>query len=135
MADESYSSKVARVPSPDGTLFVTFIEDKEQRPFRIDINIGKAGNPVAAWASAAALACSKLLQSGHTLSDLIEMYSEITSYRAVTDINTGVTIRSGIEGFVHAMFLYRAGKFEELRTTLGLPSEIDLADSGPKTSQ
>lgn len=131
--DEMFPSKIMRVATPDATIFVTVIEKHDGTPFRIFISAGKAGSAVGAWAQAVELLASKLLVSGQTISDLIEALSEITSDRRRTD--HGVSIRSGVEGFVRALHLYRAGKFEETCQLLGIRPEDFVEGRGASSAQ
>lgn len=122
--DHIFSSETVRVTTPDGTMFVNIMEDSKGNPVQIQLNVGKAGNSVAAWAFAMATLCTMLLSSGkYSINDLIAHLSGITTNKHLRHMD-GVRCSSGPEGLVIALLKYRDGKFADM-----LPSiEDDSAD-------
>jgi hypothetical protein len=115
----AYNSVTMEVQTPDGVMFVIIMEDDDNKPIEIIAHIGKAGAPVQAWAFALAATCTKLLDCGKGINDLIELLSSITSSKAPSRLEHGVILRSGPEGFCYALMQYRADKFQQLKAQMG----------------
>jgi hypothetical protein len=104
MTTQVFESEVIRAKTPDGTLYLLVLEkDKKVEGFKI--SIGKAGAPVAAWASALAEVMTLALQKGATIEDLMATLSGITSDRVARSATS--TCRSGPEGVWQALIKYR----------------------------
>ena len=114
--DKLHNSLVSRVKSPDGTIFVIVTENEEKEPVLVQINIGKAGTAVTAWASALASIITVALESGVKLERILTELSSITSGSAPRVANTPV--RSGPEGVYVGLMHYRRAKSEELKQEL-----------------
>lgn len=94
-----------RVETPDGTMFVLVDEDvTTQKPIAIRINIGKAGSPLMAWASAAAELVTLLLESGIDAHKILEKLTDIHSDKLAH--SSGIPIYSGPDGLANALLLY-----------------------------
>jgi len=106
----AYNSSTIRVETPNGTMFVNILENQQGNPFKVIINLGKAGTPVSAWANALAELCSVLLERGMSITDLIVHLSGITSERYKASIN-GPVVRSGPAGLVIALLKYRDSNY------------------------
>lgn len=102
-----------RIETPDGQMFVTIAEDVNGKPALVQVNIGKSGTALSAWANATAELISVCLQAGVPLDTLIEILSDITSDgRARIAIGDNVQIRSGPMGIWAALVRYRKNKKE-----------------------
>lgn len=118
-----YKSVTERVRTPDGTLFVTIMEDDDSNPIMIQVNGTKSGTSVAAWCDATARLCNIALRNGVDFMTLVQELSNITTSRALRLV-TGAMCRSGPEGFAIALMRYRDGKNEERENQ----EEIDDSD-------
>ena len=95
-----------RVITPDGVMFVTFIEhDEDIRPIEIIINLGKAGSATNSWAFLTTQLFNKLLGIGIPLQDIMVTISNISSSN-IRDLGKGIRIRSGPEGLWYACHKY-----------------------------
>lgn len=112
-----FESRMMRVQTPDGQMYVNVMEDKDGDPFQVIINIGKAGSSVAAWAGALGAVISAGLQSGTKLEVYLTELSNITSDGSARTIKS--PCRSGPEGVWVCLVRYRKEKFKELRERLG----------------
>lgn len=116
---DTFETLTVRVRTPDGTMFVIILEDKAGKPIGININIGKAGSPLVAWAQATAVLITRLLESGIGVNDIISELSELRAERAPVLSGAGqVPIRSGPDGLCFALMEYRKSKFKDLVSTL-----------------
>jgi hypothetical protein len=100
------------VPTPDGTLYLTIMEDDKGNAIAIRISIGKAGTVVRSWTEALMLVANKYMEKGGTLHDIIEALSSLTTSR-VMYTSGKVPIRSGPEGIVYALTRYVQMKYRE----------------------
>jgi hypothetical protein len=110
-----YSNITIKVDTPDGSMFVTIIEDSKQHPIAVEIVVGKAGSPLRAWTQSAARLMTLALTRGAAIEQLIEDLSLQTSDRSRRHTN-GVEIKSGPEGVAYALMQYRSGKYIALDT-------------------
>lgn len=115
---EVYNTITGKVRTPDGTMFVIVLEDKEGKPCGIHINIGKAGSSLNAWANATAALVTRMLGAGIGLNDVIKELSEMTSDKTVLTGENHVPIRSGPDGLCYALMMYRKEKYRDLVSTL-----------------
>lgn len=118
MEQTKFESITIQVPSPDGTMFVTIMEDNTGKPVGIDLHIGKAGASVAAWAQALSRMMTLALDHGSTINDLVVELSNMTSDKR-RDTAAGEPIRSGVEAVWLALVKYKRDKFEKVSLTLG----------------
>lgn len=109
---------VLKVPTPDGTLFVTVLEENN-KPIAFRLEIGKSGSTLRAWCDATALMSTLSLQKGATLDEIITELSNISSDK-ISFTDTQVPVRSGPDGFVLALMRYRQSKYDEMFETLGV---------------
>lgn len=93
-------SYTIRVPSPDGVLYVHCIEGAPGKLDEIDINVGKAGSSVSAWAEGVKRLINLSLLSS-SLSDVLSNISNISSDKSIKHI------RSGTEAVFYALMIYR----------------------------
>lgn len=93
---ESVSYKVDTI---HGSMFVVIMEYQNQ-PIGIQVNIGKCGNDISAWAHAMGRVCSIALEHGATMYDLM---FELTNNS--TDKDT-IRTRSGVNGIAFAISSY-----------------------------
>lgn len=96
------------IRTPDGKMFVTIMEDDDGKPFKIQINVGKAGYSLSAWSNALSRMIDRSLEFGVSLDALINELSEITSDKVVMDAT--YICRSGPEGVVIALMKYNQDK-------------------------
>lgn len=105
-----------RVETPDGTMFVTIVEnEKDRKPIMITINIGKVGLAVAAWAEALARTISIALRQDVPLHKILEEVSNITT-SSLRILSKGTVCRSGPEGVAIAIMKYMRMKQEGAKT-------------------
>ena len=105
MTTQVFESEVIRAKTPDGTLYLLVMENKDKSIAGFKISIGKAGAPVAAWASALAEVMNLAIQKGATVEDLMSTLSGITSDRVARSATSNC--RSGPEGVWQALVKYR----------------------------
>jgi hypothetical protein len=114
---DRFESKVIRMPSPDGTLFVTVMENDQGKPCEIHLQIGKSGSALRAWTHATSELLTVALQSGATMEEIITRISGVTSDRMV--YNRTTPVRSGPDALIKALMVYKGHKYDELNATLG----------------
>jgi hypothetical protein len=106
MSNAVYPSELIRSRTPDGTLYLLVMEKPDNSGIEgFQITIGKAGSPLAAWASAVASLMTLALKKGATLEEILTLLSGITSDGKPRTIDT--TARSGPEGVWQALMRYR----------------------------
>jgi ribonucleoside-diphosphate reductase alpha chain len=108
---DSMQTYSVRVETPDGTLFVHIIEDDEGNPVEVRLNIGKAGGPLQAWSSCAALLISLGLQKAANIYDMLETLCDIKADKLT--VSSGIPIYSGPDGLVQAFLTYLKEKEHE----------------------
>lgn len=106
VADVSYPCISVAVDTPDGRMFVVFIEDNSGNLIDIQIHIGKSGTALAAWVSSICVLLRTMISSGYKLNDLIVSLSNITTHRVTYTNHKRIPIRSGPDGLVYAMMKY-----------------------------
>jgi len=100
---------VIRIDTPDGTMFVTVIENEQGDPFNLHVFIGKTGTQIRAWTDAVQALASLALEKGAHITDIITALSLVTSHK--TTMHRGIIpIRSGPEGVAFALKTYLSGK-------------------------
>jgi hypothetical protein len=127
-AQEKFDNITMQVPTPDGTMFVSIMENDKGLPVGIQVHIGKAGAPLAAWSNALSRIMTLALDKGATINDLIEELSGQTSDKARMTTN-GESVRSGVEGVWVCLIRYKRDKFELVSQALG---ETDVRGRGPR---
>jgi hypothetical protein len=114
--DVAYQSKVMRVRSPNGTLFLTIVEDNNGLPLRAIVQVGKTGTDVRAWADAIGRLMSRLLQYGYGIELLISELSNIHSDSLVyTDNPEMMIIKSGPDALVQALLDYQRDRYNSMK--------------------
>lgn len=111
MSTQVWKSEMVRARTPDGTLYLTIMKNEDDSIAGFQINIGKAGTPLTAWAMALAEIMTLAVNRGATLEDLLVSLSSITSDGKARTMDT--TARSGPEGVWQALLRYRQGWPEE----------------------
>ena len=124
---ESYMCAVVRVQTPDGTLFVTVIEDDFGDPLEVRLSIGKTGSQVRAWTDAVQVMITMLLKAGLSIEDLIHNLSDITTGKITYHAGV-IPIKSGPEGLAYALKIYNNNK-------LKLPKGFNAMARPPKLVQ
>jgi len=129
VVDRSYPCINVRVESPDGTMFVTIMENEGMLPFKVLVHIGKSGSSLAAWANCAAEFVSEAIPRlgfNTVIARLLGITSDKVAFAsdAVTD-NGIVTVKSGPEAIAYALIKYRLFKYRELNKNLGLDEDGD----------
>jgi len=117
--DEVYTSYTVQTRTPDGTLYTIIMEDSNGHPKQIIASIGKAGSGIQAWTEALARMCSLALDNGSSLIEIESVLSNLTSDR-LRAYKNGAVCRSGPEGLVLALRLYRRDKFREQKRRLNV---------------
>lgn len=108
---EANECSVIRIATPDGTMFVTVIEDANGDPTDLQIFIGKTGTQIRAWTDAVQGIASLALRNGAHITDIITALSLVTTSKTV--MHRGIIpVRSGPEGVVVALKAYLSSKVE-----------------------
>ena len=105
-----YNSLTYRVEAPEGTAFVTVVENDSGKPIAIDVNIGKSGSSVKAWAQGLSRVITTSLENDVPLEYIIADLSAQGSDR-VRLIRNGVIIRSGSDAVGFALLEYKRDKY------------------------
>ena len=105
-----FNSISIKVPTTAGTMFVAIMENLEGSVCGIQLNIGKAGGEVSTAAHAVARLCNLALDKGASVTEIIQELSNHTTDRSVVASN-GTTVRSVIDGIVHALIEYNRDKY------------------------
>ena len=108
---------VVKIATPDGTMFVTIIEENN-KPIGFRLEIGKSGSTLRTWCDAVGQLATLSIQAGIPLEDIISELSNLSSDK-LTITENQVPIRSGPDGFVVALMRYRQAKYEEMLGILG----------------
>jgi len=110
-SQDVYNSVSIHAITPDGTLYVFVMEDKEGNPKQIKVIIGKAGSAVSAWADALESMINIALLAGISLDTICETLKDITTDKSTgSRFGTNVNVRSGPEGLYTCLFRYIKGK-------------------------
>lgn len=104
----SLPSSSIKIQTPEGTLFVHIIESPPGIPAKLDLNIGKAGSAVLAWAHAFAKVASICLRNGIPISAIADEISGINTDRITTSLDR--IVRSGPDGIAQAILIYLESK-------------------------
>jgi hypothetical protein len=130
--EEVFKSMNVKIESPDGTMYVTVMENEHGVPFKIMVNIGKAGSSLNAWAAIVADFVSDTITRvgvNSAIAKLLNVSSDKVSYTPDSVTNDGVTtIRSGPEAIAYALIKYRTERQRELMRKLGIREEDNLED-------
>lgn len=118
---EAFSSWTFKEDTPDGTAYITIIEEVPGVILQINMSIGKAGSSLNSWCTAVAKLCTIFLNQGGTISDLIDVLFDIISsssnrLRAGPDepIN-----RSGAEAMASALRKYLQSLPQDIISQIG----------------
>jgi hypothetical protein len=114
----SYDCSTIRQDTPDGTMFVTIIEDEKAKPIEVLVSIGKTGTSIRAWTEAVQGLCNMVLSKGGGLTDIVNSIDSITTDKAYRNI------RSGPEGLVRCISVYlrsRADLIKDEKPSLDMP--------------
>lgn len=103
----SLRSDTMQVRTPDGTLFLTVVENPDKTLNSFHITIGKAGAPIAAWSSAVSALMTLAVDKGAQIEDLLVALSNLSSDRVT--YNSSGMCRSGPDGVWQGLMLYREG--------------------------
>lgn len=106
-----WSNITYRLETPDGTAIVQIVEnaDAPNGIENIFFAIGKAGSSVNAYCDALAKMTLYALRS-HTLTEVINELSSITSDRPPTKTIDGIVLRSGVDALFLALLNWRNDK-------------------------
>lgn len=94
-----YNCSTIRTQTPDGTMFVTIIEDSNSIPIEVLVAIGKTGTRVRAWTEAIQGLCTTILSLGGKLTDIANSIDAIS-------IDDRYETKSGPEGLVRCIAIY-----------------------------
>jgi hypothetical protein len=132
LKEDVFNSINVRVESPDGTMFVTVMENEGALPFKVLVNIGKAGTSLAAWANALADFVSESIPRlgvNGVVAMLLNIRSDKVSFTPDTWTRDGiVTVRSGPEAIAYALIKYRTEKHRDFMKGLGISEDDNLED-------
>lgn len=115
------------INTPDGKIYVFLMEKSPGVVEEIDVNIGKAGNAVAAWAFAVKEFINFALAKGTSLVEITSLLSSITSSRS-TFLGQGVECRSGPEGLAIALRRYMNSHIKVDNSTFRRPPRFTNRD-------
>lgn len=122
--ETQFKSLTIEVKTPEGSLFVSFVEDDNGKPIMIDVKLGKAGAAIQAWAMCLTRVMTLALDKGATIEDILE---ETSGQRADGGRPNGhkgsVVITSGPEAIAWAIMEYKRERFAETRKQLGLDDD------------
>lgn len=94
-----YNCSTIRTQTPDGTMFVTIIEDNNSIPVEILVSIGKTGTRIRAWTEAVQGLCTTILSLGGKLTDIANSIDNIST-------DDRYETKSGPEGLVKCIAIY-----------------------------
>lgn len=112
-----FKSVTYQIYTPDGTMYVNLLDDKSDKLVGIDIQVGKAGGALRAWAHCFGRMLTMLIEHGTTIEEIITELSSQTSDKTRMNGN-GISVRSGPEGVYYALMMYKGMKYEEIRREL-----------------
>jgi hypothetical protein len=118
--DISYPSKVTRIKTPNGVMFLTVVEDNHGNPIRIIIQIGKTGTGIRAWADATGRLINLLLERGAGIEEVITQLSNIHSSDLVFADNSLLPVKSGPDALVKALLIYKRSVYRDLKNKLNI---------------
>jgi ribonucleoside-diphosphate reductase alpha chain len=98
-----------KVLTPDGTMYVTIVDDESGKPTRVLISIGKAGSRLSAWSDAVGRLVSRMFKKGFSTQDIIAELAGIGSDNLKMQGET--EIRSTAEGIAKAFLVYEEYKW------------------------
>lgn len=102
-----YSGSNYRVATPSGDMNIFIVEDKNGKPFDIQIFLGKNGSEAYAWASALAGMIVGAWRLGMTVDDTLDILQDITSGAAPRQLRGDFgLVRSGPEGIYRVLYRY-----------------------------
>lgn len=105
---EQFASWSFRETTPDGTAFITIVEERPGTIYKIFMHIGKGSSSLNSWCKAVAELCTLYLSQGGTIGDLIEVLFDIISSSSIR-LRTGPDEpinRSGAEAMASALRQY-----------------------------
>lgn len=105
MGENMLPNASIRIRTPDGTMNVFIIENKDGTVNSFQIAIGKAGLPLGAWAQATAALMTLCIQRGASVDELMFTLSNISSDRTARTLESNC--RSGPEGIWMALARYK----------------------------
>ena len=106
-----FNSSTYRIYTPDGTMFVNMIEDNNRRIIAIDIQVGKAGGALRAWAHCFGRILTMAIEHGASIEEIATELSSQTSDKSKT--YNGIRVGSGPEGVYVAIMLHKNSRFQE----------------------
>lgn len=125
-----FNAVTYRVETPDGIMYVIIMESSEGKPIGMHISIGKAGAPLAAWATSLARMISLAFEMRISVNDIIHELSNMTSDRRRTD-SLGIAVRSGPDGVCTALIKYRGDNYHKMMEANGHKQQRDEDDRPP----
>lgn len=105
--DKWYDNHTYEVHTPDGTLFLSIVEE-DGRPIRMSIEIGKSGSAIRAWTSTVEDLINTLLDKNVGIRELIAIFSSNHGDRE--SLNSHGNVKSGSDGIVYALYRYLIAK-------------------------
>lgn len=118
-AKSIYNSSTYRIYTPDGTMFINMIEDTNRQVIAIDIQVGKAGGSLRAWAHCFGRLLTMALEHGASIEEIAAELSSQTSDRSKRYAN-GIQVRSGPEGVYTAIMMHKHSRFDEQSREMNL---------------
>lgn len=105
-----FKSMSYHVRTPEGMMYVIVMHE-DMKPVGIQVNIGKAGTTLAAWANAMSRVISLAFDHGASIPEIVQELSLQSSDRVSFNSNN-VRIRSGPEGLAFALLRFQEEKNE-----------------------
>jgi hypothetical protein len=116
--DRKYNSLTIQEPTPEGTAFITVVEDKPGEIVHVDFQIGKSGTTVRTYTYAMAQLVTFLFEKGCTIKEVIDRLTDIASDRAPRLTAGGSYNRSGAEALASALRQYENSIVKEIKVNV-----------------
>lgn len=109
MSDRNfYNGLTIREPTPEGTAYFVIVEESPGKILQINTHIGKAGSALRSFTFAIDALVTVLLNKGATITEVIELLTDIGSDRTPSLSSDGSYNRSYAEALANALRKYLA---------------------------
>lgn len=106
-SNAKYNSLTIREPTPEGTAYITIVENTPGKVIRIFTHIGKSGTALNSYTFAIDELVTALFEKGSTITEVISYLSDISSDRSARFANeSGSYNRSYAEALARALKMY-----------------------------
>lgn len=103
---EKYNSLAIQEPTPEGTAYIIIVEEEPGKIAFINTHIGKAGTSLRSYTFAIDELVSALFSRGSSITEVIELLTDISSDRAPRLAAGGSYNRSYAEALANALRKY-----------------------------